>query len=590
MNAKLLLLAVLATSTAALAGCSSDVTDGGDNGDGSLDGTGQEVSEVASGPAVASTDAEVWSVQNQWADKDTANAKKAGVAWEANSGLTWEEKFGKWLGTFEKIAGQNGWDSTIQITTPMGTKVPGPALECADVAIWLRITFSAWYHLPFYLTGYDANNHRTMYAGSFGIVGSDGQPLSGYPHFKAQYKDFEPGFTTGSDWPSDASLAKKHVGDGDADSFLPKLPDGSDAGAGAYYDSIFLNKRVGHFIVLMDGLFGSANLADGANMFQIKPEATREGDDLLERWQKNGIGHTLPVIHVDRPDDTRMQITVSTGSMPRRQPKWQGPDESPSYFESDNCGGKGNAGDGTPLAKLGGGIRRWRTPVATGGHWTNIVPLADRSVYINDANLDEISARPTRFAELLKAATPDQARDAALTIINSARTTLQDKPASCSARTLREEGFKQLYDVMTTSFGKTKAEVDADNRSLEDYIYAELDYTNSKTCCWDTTTAAMNDIIQKFGEDEKATNDKAGVCKQPTVFKATAGGYQVYKDYAAKIGRAADWKEWNEDEPCAQRAVKDDALTDAGKADMCSVMPPAPPAQDPAAPADPGSP
>jgi hypothetical protein len=591
MNAKLLLIAALATSTAMLAGCSSATDDSGDNGDGSLDGTGQEVSEVASGPAVASTDGEVWAIQNQWADKDTANAQKAGVAWEANSGLTWEEKFGKWLGTFTKIPGQNGFDDTIQITTPWGTTVPGPALECADVAIWLRITFSSWYHLPFYLTGYDANNKRTMYAGSFGIVGSDGQPLSGYPHFKAQYKDYEPTYNQGDDWPTDAALDKKHVGDNDDDTFLPKLPDGSNAGAGAYYDGIFLNKRVGYFIVLMDALFGSANLADGANMFQIKPEATREGDALLERWQKDGIGHTLPVIHVDHPDDTRMQITVSTGSMPRRQPKWQGPDQSPSYFESDNCGGKGTTSDGTPLAKLGGGIRRWRTAVASGGKWTNIVPLLDRDIYINDANLDAISARPARFAELLKAATPDQARDAALAIINSARETLHEKPASCSARTQREEGFKQLYDVMTTSFNSTKQQVDADNRTLEDYVYAELDYTTSKTCCWDTTTSAMNDIIQQFASDEKAANDKAGVCKQPTVFKNTAGGYQVFKDYAAKIGKAADWKEWNEDEPCSQRAVADDTLTDAGKTDMCSSMPP-PPATDPtAAPAtDPGTP
>jgi len=212
------------------------------------------------------------------------------------------------------------------------------------------------------------------------------------------------------------------------------------------------------------------------------------------------------------------------------------------------------------------------------GRWNNIVPMLDRSIYINDANLTAISARPARFSELLKAATPEETRDNAINAIAAARTTLHDKPASCSARTKREESFKALYDVMQTSFNKSKSEVDAQYRTLEDYTYAELQYEVSKTCCWDTTTAAMNDIIQSFAKDEKAANDRAKVCKQPTVFKNTAGGYQVFKDYAAKIGRSADWKEWNEDEPCNPRAVKDDTLTDAGKTDMCSSMAAPPPA------------
>lgn len=580
MNRTLLLLSTLLVSVTTAAGCASATdagTDSGNGGEGTLDSSGQDVNEVAAGPAVASTDAEVWSVQNQWADKDTPNAKLAGVAWGANSGLTWEEKFGAWLSSVEKIPGQNGWDSTIQITTPYGKKMPGPALECADVAIWLRITFSSWYHLPFYLTGYDANAKRVMYAGHFGIVDANGQPLSSYPHFKAQYGDNEKTWHAGAAWPSDPALAAKHVGDGDTVNFV-NGPDGKPGGAGAYYDQIFLNKRVGYFIVLMDALFGSANLADGANMFHIKPEATRPGDALLERWQKDGIGHTLPVILVDHPDANRMAITVSTGSMPRRQPKWQGPEDSMSYFTSDQTGGVGNAWDGSPFAKLGGGIRRWRTAVVNAGRWNNIVPLVDRSIYINDSNLAAISARPARFAELLKAASPEETRDNAINAIAAARTTLHDKPASCSARTKREESFKALYDVMQTSFNKSKAEVDAQYRTLEDYTYAELQYEVSKTCCWDSTTAAMNDIIQSFAKDEKAANDKAGVCKQPTVFKNTAGGYQVFKDYAAKIGRSADWKEWNEDEPCNPRAVKDDTLTDAGKTEMCSSMAAPPPA------------
>ena len=35
------------------------------------------------------SETQVWAVTSQWEDRDTTNAKKAGVAWGANSGLNW---------------------------------------------------------------------------------------------------------------------------------------------------------------------------------------------------------------------------------------------------------------------------------------------------------------------------------------------------------------------------------------------------------------------------------------------------------------------------------------------------------------------
>jgi len=567
MSRKLFILLGLmaATSTMACAPSSEEET----TPDSELGASMDEVREVVAGPVARQTDAEVWSIDNQWADKDTANAKKAGVAWAANSGLTWEEKFGKWIEAFEKVPSKSGWGSTIKVPTPYGgKKLEGPVLECADVGIWLRMTFSAMYHLPFYLTGW--SNGRTIYFGHFGVIDGSGNPVAGYPRFKNVYGDYEGSWRAGQGWPSDASLRRKHVGQDDGAEGVgvgdKKLAAGD--GAGAYLDELFLNKRAGHLMVILDGMFGSANLADGANMFHIKPEATAPGDALLERWQKNGIGHTLPVMTVERPTPERMRITVASGSMPRRQPVWDDANQSAYYFQSEETGGQGNAFDGTPYAKLGGGIRRWRTPVVSGGRWNNIVPTADRAVYISDDRVTDIAARPDHFKELLKQASPEEQRDAALQAIDNARRILREKPASCSRRTDRETAFKSLYEAME-QLGKDKAAVDAQYRKVEDYVFAELSYNEAKTCCWNSTNADMANIVLDYANKEKAKNDADGVCRQPTAFKATRGGYDLWKQHAASLGKASQWKEWSEDEPCAQRGTQDDVLTEAGKTAMC---------------------
>lgn len=530
----------------------------------------EAVTEVVPGPVVANTDAAAWRVTNQWADSSTADANKAGVAWGERSGLTWEEKFSKWIASFERVDNKNGWSKTIRFATPWGKKMTGPVLECADTATFLRLTFASWYHLPFYLTGW--LNGKTMYMGHFGVIDKNGQPFAGFPHFAAQYKDFESTWKSTDRWPGDTRLQTRHVGGDDNTSGVDvgdgTLPEGS--GAGAYFDKLFLNKRAGYLMILLDGYFGSANLADGTNMFHIKPENIAPGDALLERFGREGIGHTLPVMTVDAPRPERLSVTVASGSMPRRQAVWEEAGSSAHYFQQAPMGGEGQSYDTppVPLASLGGGIRRWRTPVVSGGRWTNIVPASDRAAYIPDADIKAISARPARFAQLLAEDTPEQKRDTALSIIASARNNLKSFPASCSTRTKREEGFKLLYEAMD-ALGKSRAEVDAEHRQLEDYVFAELEYNKSKTCCWNSTTRAMAEIVTDYATKEKAAADAAGTCRQPTVFGAHGGNYDVWKQHAASIGRAADWKAWSEDEPCAQRDTQEDALGPNGNVAMC---------------------
>jgi hypothetical protein len=583
MHLRTLLPCFLAMAIGMGAGCASPSDD--EESSGELEQSQDEIREVVPGPVKKSTGAEVWSVDNQWADKSTANAKKSGVAWGEDSGLTWEEKYQKWASSFEKVDGLR-FGKTIRIATPYGRTLDGPVLECADVAIWLRMTFSAWYHLPFYLTGF--RNGKAIYFGHFGVVDGNGDPVPGFPAFKSRYKDFETTWKAEQRWPSDPTLRTRHVGDDDSAEGVHIGEDtvlAAGDGAGAYFDELFLNKRAGYLMLLLDGNFGSANLADGANMFHIQPEATSPGDALVERWQKNGIGHTLPLMTVVKTPNGKMRVSTASGSMPRRQPVWDDEAQSANAFKSELTGGTGDSFDGVPYAKLGGGIRRWRTPVSDGSRWNNIVPLVFRDVYIEDRNLEAIAARPDTFKVLLAEDTPEAARDAALASIASARTSLLEHPASCSSRTRREEAFDALYDVMGKAFGKSRGEVDRDYRKLEDYVFAELDYNKSKTCCWNSTTPKMAEIVLDFAAKEKAKNDEAKVCKQPTPFRSTVSGrYDTWKAYAASIGRAADWKEWSEDEPCAQRAVTEDAIAERGKADLCSVPVapvPAPPAEQP---------
>ena len=45
------------------------------------------------------------------------------------------------------------------------------------------------------------------------------------------------------------------------------------------------------------------------------------------------------------------------------------------------------------------------------------------------------------------------------------------------------------------------------------------------------------------------------------MFRAQKDGYALWKAFAAKTGRAAQWREWSADEPCAQRAVAEDVAS-----------------------------
>jgi hypothetical protein len=509
---------------------------------------------------VDSASTQVWEVKNQWADKDTAAAKKAGMSWGEDSGLTWEQKYRKWIGSFKKVDRAGSYGKTYEMPTPWGHSAPSPALECAESSMFLRITFASWYNLPFFMEAVDGSGKR-VYFGHFGVRTVDGR-YGKTPEYKAVYKDhtaLAAKIASGeAQWPVDSTLAGRKI-PGSYDDSQPAI--GPDAHAGAYFDTIFLNKRVGYYLMLHLTYFGSVSMADPANTYNIKAEAVAPGDSLVERWQKTGIGHVLIVMRSqelgvkETPDGPLPQIEaeLASGSMPRRQPVWESPASSKRTFTIDETGGVG-------YVDFGGGIKRWRSPVKVSGRWSNMILPADRDAFIPTTDKATLSARPERFEAILAELSPAQKLAALTEAIEAKRMHLLQYPASCSARIGREQLFASLYELLEAD-GTPRAEIDQEHRKIEDYVFAELEYDKSKTCCWNSTNAQMAEIILAANEAHMA--DGAPECKAPLVFMNRfdgGDGYKVFADFATSIGRGAEWRAWRADESCPQSALPEATL------------------------------
>jgi hypothetical protein len=168
----------------------------------------------------------------------------------------------------EKMAGAEG-HSTFKLLTPDGRTFEAPILECADTSIFLRTLFASWYGLPFFLEGSDETGKR-IFLGHFGWRTAAGRyPNS--PEFAVLYKDYSA--RTAADiaargWPHDTRLRGRSVYPGEDYSEILKQP---GALGGAYFDELLLNKRVGYLLILMLKYYGSINLADPSNTYDLKP-------------------------------------------------------------------------------------------------------------------------------------------------------------------------------------------------------------------------------------------------------------------------------------------------------------------------------
>src|SRR5262249_39466422 len=60
-----------------------------------------------------------------------------------------------------------------------------------------------------------------------------------------------------------------------------------------------------------------------------------------------------------------------------------------------------------------------------------------------------------------------------------------------------------------------------------------------------------------------------GTCVQPTVFMSQEDGYERWRAFAAASGRAGDWLDWREDEPCPQRDAAPDEEREHAATGFC---------------------
>jgi hypothetical protein len=507
---------------------------------------------------------QAWVVTNQWEDTATADAKLAGMAWGANSGLNWDQKYSAWVGSFQQIPSIDTWFQTITISTPFGKSVPGPKIDCADLALLLRISFAAWYHLPIYLVGYDGNT--PVYFGHFGVRTAAG-PWKTAPAF-AQYKDYstETAAQYGATWPSDVPLRTRGISAGDDLPFL-----GVGAREGAFLDEIHLNKRAARLVMFAQAYLGSHNMVDSQNTYNLVPESVKTGDVLMFARSRTVDGHTTIVTRVTVPAPGSMSIEAVYGNDPPAQPAWQDPAAARSLFTDNEGGGpvlNTPYGGTTLYSHLNGGLKRFRVAKVKSGKWFNTWMNADESSWINDTDYDKIGARPAHFDALLGDADPTVQRDQILSVIAEKRTDLQDHPSSCAARSGREDAFASLYKLMADSFSMDQAAVDNMYRTtIDDYIFAPLDYSKSRTCCWNHTTKPMYDVIAAYTASLQVAN-----CASPVVFALAHNSYDPFASYAQSTGHGTDWVPWTQDEDCQAAGATDDVvLPTPGITPWCSL-------------------
>ena len=551
--------------------CSSDGGELDENGKPTLDPSGRDdptgkadgLAGVSGLPvSVDSSSTAVWEVTRDWTDIND----DAGPAWVENSGLTWDQKYRAWVDSLEKDG------STFIVQTPYGKSLPAPSLECAEVAMFLRIAFASWYHLPFFMEAH-AGGERVFF-GHFGVRTKNGR-WGQMPNFKTRFQDHEhlaDAIRDGTaEWPRDNALRQKSI-PGSAGDAQPQLFDG--ATAGTYFDEAFLNKRVGHFLRLQLAFMGSIHLADTANAYNIIPEAISPGDILVERWQASGIGHTVVVkerkhlgeAEIDGKIWPQIDVEVVSGFMPRRQPRWENSVASRGYATNDLFGGEDHA-------KFGGGLKRWRSARKVGAAWTNSVLPVDSDLFIARTGTPQSTARLERrvedFENIIVVLTPEERMGLLAENIENERSHLRNAPSSCAARIRREEAFHALYEV-GEELGMTRTEIDSEFRKLDDYVFSELVYTQSKTCCWNSSTSAMYDIAMELSRQKL----EGGSCSA-TVFMNRdddQDGYEVFRTFAESIGRGSEWVSWSADETCPQSGVRQDTPATAQPTDLCDIV------------------
>jgi hypothetical protein len=279
---------------------------------------------------------------------------------------------------------------------------------------------------------------------------------------------------------------------------------------------------------------------------------------MLWRHARVGVGHTMVTIRAEKHDDGTISAQSVFGNLPPAQPAWT----SPAGTERNYSNPQGGGDDGTTdYSSFGGGLKRFRVAKQVGGRWANGIMKADEASWIPDSDRDRIRERPEQLDRLLGELSSQEKQALLLDVIEGKREHLRNFPASCSARIAREEAFSDLYALLGEQ-GLSVADVDAEHRIFEDYVFPELVYDRSKTCCWNSTNDTMFKTIMAVNEEIQ--NAAGDACVEPEPFLANGGGYDVFANHAP-----ATWKQWRADEVCPQANVVDDTVAEGEATAFC---------------------
>ena len=331
------------------------------------------------------------------------------------------------------------------------------------------------------------------------------------------------------------------------------------------------------------GFNGSIHLADSANSYNLRADAFESGDYLVKRTGPTGTGHTVVITRVTEMGTAEVnsetyktrEAEVISGNMPRRQGLWEGPSSAKRfYFTSSSFGGENTVDHGA-------GLKRFRAPRVISGKWSNTVLPEDADKFISSRARDKLLERQEIFQTILVERSFEERVAEIVQNLEFQRDHLREFPSSCSARTRREQAFEGLY-ALGLERGNSRESIDREHRIFEDYVFAELDYEASKTCCWNSSTSAMHDVVVRYNQcllgeiDELGACDGidvGGQCNDIRVFRAHANdgdGFETFRQYANSQG--VNFVAWSADESCPQQGVSEDTLEEKQPTDLCSLI------------------
>lgn len=468
-------------------GCATE-----DNGDYTDDPFWDEFETSADGWSMGMPDPgwEVWEPVHAWTDT-------------APNGETYEEYYGTWLRSIQ----YNSNGREVHYTLADGTVVPAPSLECADSALFLRFLFASEYGLPMFVRGWvDGGWH---FFGHFGWLNSSGVRVRNY---------------------------RQHPVDAERGSYAPLqnrssyLPDNlqdypvEDSTIGEYLDAALTNKRMGYFLQDLWNMIYSGTIVENFNSYYIQPDYIREGDLQMHRYDlTGGIGHTITIQNVERGATGRLiRVDIIQSYMPTLPWVGNGYSELTGY---------------TPNPEVHSGLRRWRRPELRNGRWYNMV---DEDVAAWDAEVPDF---PERFEELFSMSAADEVA-AMIETIEIRRTALVDNPNSCRRREEREAAFANLYELyMATpelyeelgfenepTLEEIRPTVDRLHRTIDDFIWSELNYEQARTCHWNPSdTDINNDMYEATVEFNRQVLETYG-CEGIRIFRAEDAEYCEGRD------------------------------------------------------------